>query len=183
MNGELTCFVALVQNHPSVTWRGGRRGRPSQTSTRRKRLAGCDSNNPRNPRLSDGLPHQHLSHVTVKARSICAAHLRNPSANQVPALVFQTLVPDGSDLHLDRPSRKLQLQVKLAVGTRQIMLTDTNRRHDQGQPGGADVKGVTIERRQTPRSVSPDPRIRQAQSERQPRAHTPGTTPIPDKTA
>src|SRR5688572_5047110 len=113
--------------------------------------------------------------VLLKTRPIRIAHLQYPSSNQVARLfpaILQTLIPDRRHFHLHWSTRKVQLNVQLAISPSKIVLTDTNCRNNQRQTRMTDVKRMAIKRRQPAGAVGIYSRIHEAQSKRQTRAGT-----------
>src|SRR5687768_8872513 len=129
---------------------------------------------------------QRHRNILLKSRPIRIAHLHYPRANQVARLfvtILQTLIPDRRHFHLHWSTRKLQLNVKLAISPGKIVLTDTNCRNNQRQTRMTDVKRMAIKRRQAAGAVRIYSRIREAQSKRQTRARTLEPAPFANETA
>lgn len=75
-----------------------------------------------------------LTYEIFKLRSVGIGHFDDARANQITGLfvaIFEGLIPDGRQLHLDRPARQFKLQMHEPVGARKIVFTDTNRRNNQ----------------------------------------------------
>src|SRR5829696_7826225 len=125
----------------------------------------------------------YFPHVLLKTHPIGITHLQDARTDQVTTIILEALVPDRRHLHLYWPTRKLQLDVQLPIGSGEIVLTDANRRHNQREPRAANVERMTVERGNTACTITAHSRIRQTQSERQTCLQTPMPPPVANKTA
>src|SRR6185369_2637002 len=131
------CFGASARKHPIATSPGDPRALRNPPSTSPKPSARCafyrefprkdakaqrtDSSLrlcvfARNLLSSNGLVSHHLPYIFLETHPIRITYLQDPRANQIPGIVLQALVPDGRNLHLHWPSRKVKLNVQLSIG-------------------------------------------------------------------
>jgi len=124
--------------------------------------------------------------VLLKTRAIRIRHLDNARANHVTGFflcLVESFVPHGRQLQLNRSRRQFEFQINAAVGTREVVFANANRRDDQRQSRHADVESVAVERRESSRTVCTNARIGKAEREIQAGAHTFMSAPIADEAA
>ena len=103
--------------------------------------------------LNARLVGHHLRDILIKNGPISVTHLQNSSPDQVPRVIFQTLVPHRCYAHLHWSTRQFQSDVQLPLRSSEIMFANPNGRDNQRQTSRTNVERVAIKRWQTPMTI------------------------------